>query len=48
MIAVDQNALGEQGRRVVMNGDGAAWVKTLKGRNRSVAPHGVVMISFRP
>ena len=36
VIAVNQDALGEQARRVVKNGDQEVWAKTLKGGNRAV------------
>jgi alpha-galactosidase len=37
VIAVDQDALGQSGRRVVMNGDQEVWAKVLKDGTRAVA-----------
>jgi alpha-galactosidase len=36
VIAVDQDPLGEQGRRVWKSGDKEVWAKTLQGGNRAV------------
>ena len=36
VIAVDQDALGSQGRRVAKNGDSEVWVKQLKDGSRAV------------
>lgn len=36
VIAIDQDSLGKQGRRVRKTGDAEIWVKELKGGNRAV------------
>ena len=36
VIAVDQDALGVQGSRIVKNGDDEVWVKPLKGGGRAI------------
>jgi alpha-galactosidase len=36
VIAVDQDKLGQQARRVVQNGDAEVWVRPLAGGDRAV------------
>ena len=37
VLAIDQDPLGKQGRRVVKDGDKEVWVRELQGGNRAVA-----------